>query len=118
MKKQRLTLISLTVLLLFVTALLGLACEPGGEPIIENQRNEDLTIYVITLHENGVPPGQVRDYGVVAAQTTKQLASITFVKRSWVYRIEAVAPSGNVVFSHDYTMDDLEKIKWEITIPP
>jgi len=35
-----------------------------------------------------------------------------------VYRIEAVDSSGRVVFSHDYNMDDLEKIGWKITIPP
>jgi hypothetical protein len=95
--KKRLSL-PILVLLFFATALFSSACEPGGFPIIENQRNEDLTIYVITVHEDDVPPREVRDYGVVPAQTAKKLASITFVKRSWVYRIEAKDPSGEVVF--------------------
>jgi hypothetical protein len=78
------------ILLLFATALFSLACEPGGYPIIENQRNEDLTIYVITVHEDGVPPGFVRNYGVVPAETTKKLASIVFVNPGVVKRIEAM----------------------------
>lgn len=116
--KKRLSLPGLVLLLLFATALFSSACEPGGEPIIENQHNQEVTIYVVSVYEGGYPSGQVRNYGVVPAQTTKKLASITFVRRNWVYRIKAVDPSGNVVFSHDYNMDDLEKIKWRITIPP
>lgn len=69
---------------------------------------------------NGVPEilEEPEDYGIVPAQTTKELDSITFVKRTWVYRIEAVNPSGKVVFSQDYNMDNLETINWKITIPP
>ena len=114
--KMQLNLIIL-VLLLLAAIPFGSSCEPGGFPIIDNQLNLDVTIYVITVHEDGVPPGEVRNYGVVPAQTTKKTASITFVKRSWVYRIEAIDPSGKVVFSHDYNMDDLEKIDWNIVIP-
>jgi hypothetical protein len=33
-------------------------------------------------------------------------------------RLEAVDPSGKVVFSHDYKMADLEKAGWKIVIPP
>jgi hypothetical protein len=43
---------------------------------------------------------------------------MTFLGNEWTDRIEAIEPSGKVVFSHDYKMSDLEKIGWKITIPP
>ena len=113
-------LLGLTLLFVFATTLFSSACEPGGEPIIENQLNQEVGIYVTLVSVNGNPDKTETptDYGVVPAQTTKELASIVFVRRSWVYRIEAVDPSGNVIFSHDYNMNDLEKIDWKIVIPP
>jgi len=108
---------SVVLLFLFTIAIFVSACEPGGWPTIDNQTNQDLTILVITVRENEFS-GQIRNYGVVPARTTKRLASITFVRREWVYRIQAEDPSGKVVFSQDYNMDDLEKIKWKIVIPP
>ncbi len=112
-------LLTLTLLLVFAVALFASACEPGGEPIIANQRSEDIRIYVTLIWENGPPfaPNEEIDYGVVPARTTRKLASITFVSRSWVRRIQAKDTSGKVVFSHDYNMDGLDKIGWKITIP-
>jgi len=103
-------------LLLFVTAFFSIACEPGGEPIIENQRDQEVRIYVTIVRADGTLDEPI-DYGVVPAQTTEKLASITFL-RKMVVRIEAKDPSGGVVFSHDYNMYDLEKIDWKITILP
>ncbi len=123
------TLISLVVLLLLATAFSGSACRDvlGGFPVIENQHNEDVQIYVTHVRTDGTLDTRV-DYGVVPAQTTKELAPIGFLGSRWVNRIEAADPSGNIVFSHDYTMDDLEKLqpklpprgrmpRWKITIP-
>lgn len=119
-RKNRLLLLGLTLLFIFTTAFLSWACEPGGFPIIENQRNQEVRIYVTLVRVDGIPEEQEKpiDYGVVPAQTTKKLAGITFIRRNWVYRIEAVDPEGEVVFSHDYNWYDLEKIQWKITIPP
>jgi hypothetical protein len=128
-RKRRLTLTSL-VLLLITTAFPGSACRdvPGGFPVIENQRNEEIRIYVTQVLTDGTLDKRI-DYGVVPAKTTKQLAAIGFLNRRIVNRIEAVNPSGKVVFSHDYTIADLEKTqpklppegklpRWNITIPP
>ena len=42
---------------------------------------------------------------------------MTFIG-SGIQRIEAIDPSGKVIFSHNYKMSDLEKIGWKIVIPP
>ena len=110
-------LLALTSLLVFAIALLTSACEPGGFPVIENQRSQYVNISVSHVREDGTLDKPV-DYGVVPARTTKELAGIVFVKYELMFRIEAVAPSGKVVFSHDYNWNDLEKISWKIIIPP
>ena len=117
MWQRKFTIFSLVLLLVFAIILFVSACEPGGYPIIENQRNDDVRIFKLHVREDGTL-GEPIDYGIVPARTTKELAGITFVRRSWVYRIEAVDPSGKVVFSHDYNMNDMEKIDWKIIIPP
>ena len=104
------------LLFLLSTVILVTACEPGGEPIIDNQSNHNVTIYVIRVREDGTL-GDSRNYGVVLAKTTKEIGSITFIPKA-IFRIEAVTSSGEVIFSKDYNMDDLEKINWKIVIPP
>ncbi len=109
--------LSLTLLLVFATVLFATACEPGGFPVIENQRSQEVTIYVIDVQKDGTF-GEPRNYGVVPAQGTRKLGGIVLASHEWVYRVQEVDPLGNIVFSHDYNMDDLEKISWKITIPP
>jgi hypothetical protein len=113
---------SLILILLFSLALFSLSCEPGDRLVVKNQSNQDVNIYVITVHEEDSSgneiSGQVRNYGIVPAKTTKELASITFVNKEWIYRIEAKYLTGDTVFSHEYNWYDLEKIDWKIVIPP
>ncbi|MFC2051214.1 hypothetical protein ACFLT4_00595 [Chloroflexota bacterium] len=120
-RQGNLMLLCLTLLSVFPIALFALGCEPGGYSIIENQRNEAIRIY-ITLIRSDYPyldPSEETDYGVIPARTTKELAHpITFPRRYWVYRIQAKDSTGTIVFSHDYNLDDLEKIHWKIVIPP
>lgn len=116
MGKQDFTLLSPVLLLLFAIALFASACEPGGDLIIENQYNREVPIFYTHVRADGTLDKATRQ-GLVPPNTTKTF-SITFLGSDWVQRIEAVDPSGEIVFSHDYRMDDLEKISWKITIPP
>ena len=120
LKKLTSTLFGVYLALLLAVGILTSGCEPGGEPIIENQRDEDIRIYVTVIRSDypDRDPSEEIDYGIVPARTTRELASIVFPRRYWVHRIQAKDRSGKVVFSHDYNLDDLEKIKWRITIPP
>jgi hypothetical protein len=117
MSKLSFKFVGLILMLLFITGFFTTGCELGGAPVIENQLNQEIRISVSIVREGGTL-GESIDYGVVPAQTTKKLAGVTFVNRAMVKRMEAKDLSGKVVFSHDYNMDDLEKIQWKITIPP
>ena len=50
--------------------------------------------------------------GIIPPKSIEKLASITFMRKTWVRKIEANDPWGNKEFSHDYTIPDLEKINW------
>jgi hypothetical protein len=63
-------------------------------------------------------PKKPIDYGIVQAQSTRKLAGIVFPGGRWVHRIQAIDPSGKVVFSQDYNLNDPERINWKIVIPP
>ena len=119
MRKLTFTLFGLYLVLLLFVGLFALGCEPGGWLTIENQSSHDVTIYVTVISTDGPleEPNEPINYGIVQAQSTKELAAIVFPRRTWVHRIQAVDPSGKVVFSGDYNMDDLEKIDWKIVIP-
>jgi hypothetical protein len=118
---NRILLLAGLAIVMAAFLVMGTSCEPGGWPIIENQSNQEVRIYT-TLVRTDNPmdqPGKPTDHGIIPAITTQKLKyAITFVRRNWVYRIGAKDLSGRTVFSHDYNMDDLEKINWKITIPP
>lgn len=102
-------------MLLFTIALFT-ACEPGGDITVENQHNEEVSIYSSHVREDGSTDEPTKQV-TVSANATKTFTEI-FIGENWINRIEAIDPSGKVVFSHDYKMSDLDKIGWKITIPP
>lgn len=103
-------------LFMFVLVIFLSACEPGGEVTFQNQRNEDIKVFVTHVRANGSTDGY-SDYGTIPARNSKTI-SITFLGDEWVNRLETRNLSGIVISSKDYKMGDLEKIGWKIVIPP
>ena len=92
-------------------------CEPGGHPIIVNQRDKDSTIFYEHVRGDGTLDKPTND-GLVPARTTKQIGRIPFLGNNYVIRIEAEDESGTVIFSNDYKLNDLKNANWIITIQP
>lgn len=89
---------------------------PSLFPIVENQRNQDMTIDFFVYADKGYySPGYEGD---VPAQTTMELIGTPLRERDLLYRFEAMDPSGNVVVRYHYSFADLEKMGWKIVIPP
>ena len=114
--RHRASLLGLILISLMIFALLLQSCEPGGDIIIENRQNKEVTIYFSHVRGDGSTDEPAKQ-GVISANATRTFNE-SFPRKNWVSRIEVVDSSGNVVFSHDYNMDDLEKIDWKIVIPP
>jgi hypothetical protein len=91
-----------------------IACEPEAKITFINQQDGEINIQATHVREDGTIDG-FSPKGVVSARTEKTIY-ITFLGNKWVNRIKVVNSAGEIVFSHDYTMSDLEKIAWKITI--
>ncbi len=102
------------VITLALLALIG--CEPGGDITFENEFNQNLTISYTHARSNGSIDGFVT-LASVAANSSK-VVPLTFLGPAWVNRINVSDNSGKVIFTHDYTMGDLDKVDWKIVIPP
>ena len=102
--------------LMAVFLLVSFACEPEVKVTFQNQRNEDIKLFVAHVRDDGSIDGFV-DGGMIPAQTTKTI-HIIFIGDEWVKRFELRTTGGLVISSHDYRMGDLEKIGWKITVPP
>jgi len=116
MKKLTLALFSVCLLLLLVLGIFICGCEPRGDITFHNMQDGEVTIFFADVRDDGTID-QLTKQGVVSANSTKVFSAM-FPLSNWVTRIEAHDLTGEVVFSHDYKMADLEKIDWKIVIPP
>jgi len=115
-EKQNFALLCLVLLLLLTAPFFLSGCEREAVITIENQRSQDVKIYHTFVHADGTL-GEATYQGTISANSTKTQYIILIYDYN-VKRIEAIEPSGKIVFSQDYNRADLEKIKWKIVIPP
>ena len=107
MYKYRIMLFRVIVLLLILNVLLigGAACELLAPIQIENKTSETLTIYIDEYLIGDVKPND------------KIKNDMVFAGQDW-YLIEAYDAQGNVVYSHKFSDEEIEKIDWKVVIPP
>ncbi len=115
-EKRNFALLLLVLLLLLTVPFFMSGCEPGGWLTIENQHSQAVGIYYSHVQNDGttdeatyqitIQPNETRELGIVLYGS------------GYIKRIEALDPSGKVVFSHDYKMADLENMHWKIVILP
>lgn len=109
-------LLGLFLPLLVAVAIASAGCEPEAKITFDNQRSHQVVVRVAHVRVDGTTD-ELTERGIIPANTTKTLY-ITFLGKQWVNRIQAMDPSGKVLLSLDYKLEDLEKINWKITIPP
>jgi hypothetical protein len=115
MRKNILIIGYMAVLIALISMLFLSACEPEAKVTFINQQSQDIKIFVANVHENG-SIGKLTEYGTISAHTSKTIY-ITFLGTEWINRIEIHNQNGNIIFSHDYKVAELENINWKITIP-
>jgi hypothetical protein len=116
MKVFNLKLIPIILILSLVLLTIMVGCEPYPKITFDNQQNQEIKILGAHVRDDGTIDNFV-EQGTIPANSVKAI-NITFLGDDWINRIGAIAPSGYVIFSHDYKMNDLKKIDWKIIIPP
>ena len=112
--KHRLSTIILTpTLMLFVVALLLVTGCGWGDAIytvrVLNQTEQDVTIFV-TVH----PAGHTTRIGSVEPGKEITFKGIYYDK----YLYEAKNAQGEVIYSKEFTIDEMQEMEWKVVITP
>jgi hypothetical protein len=102
-------------ILLFSVLVFCYGCEPGGKLTIINQSNQDAQIFVAKVLSDGTTSTFTKE-GDISNDAVKSIY-VVFLGNQFMDRIEIRDLNGNILFSHDYTMSDMDKIGWKIIIP-
>ena len=109
-KKKIPLLIFIAVLLMSLFA----GCFPWGDPGVEicvdNRTDQTLSIFITELYEYDVPPRKVVRFGTM---------EISDPDLPWAldkYLIEAKTKQGEVVYSEEFTWQELDDMDWTIVI--
>ncbi len=114
--KFSLKFLSLFYICVFLLSLFLTACEPEAKVTFQNQRNEDVTLFVATVLADGSIDAFV-NFGMIPAQTTKTIP-IAFIGNEHLNRLQIRNSTGIALLSRDYRRADMEKIGWKIVILP
>jgi hypothetical protein len=114
--KHRLYVISLVLFLVSTILIMAIGCEPAPLITFDNRQNQEVRIFLTHVRDDGSIDGFV-ELGTISANST-ETHYITFLGDDFVNRIQIRDTLGNVIFTHDYKMADLEKLDWKIVISP
>ena len=104
--------LSSVVILLTLTG----CSQQSGTLKIENNQNQEVSLWVRPVSAMNNTP-ELTEQGVVPANSTKSF-NIVFTSNSWADLIEVLDQNGTTtLFSQNYTMSELNTIKWKITVP-
>ena len=94
----------LSLILMLVISLVTAACELVAPIKIENKTNEVLTVYIEKYHIGDVKPND-------------KIKNDLVNYRDW-YLIEMFDTQEDIVYSHKFSAEELEKMDWNVVIPP
>ena len=113
-KIARPALIFICTILMFILPA-GCTClprDPGTWFTVDNKTDQELGIYIDKLHSVDIPPQEVSRF-----ITTSVYPSPDVYPADKKFLIEAKTKSGEVIYTEEYTWQELDDMNWKITIP-
>ncbi len=117
MKRQKILLVIGVVVILAVLLFLAVACEPMATFKIENDTDQTLNVFVaasaldrVDISDPRIPAGPVEPGEILRFKGIPHTSFNTFL-------IEARDAQGNLVYSQEFKLQELEKANWKIMIP-
>jgi hypothetical protein len=112
-RSNRLSLVLLSSLLL-ISLLASSACigDPGSYLTIDNQTDLTLGIFIDELPTIDVPPHERERFSTIIIHPNPDFSD------DHKYLIEAKTEDGEVVYSEEFTWQELDDMDWTIVIPP
>ena len=109
-KMQRIELIFLcTILFLLLTGCWG---DPGTSVKVDNQTDQTIGIFIDGLHEVDVSSGELEEF------VTINIYPKDIYPADKKLLIDAKTEQGEVVYSKEFTWQELDDMDWKIVIPP
>jgi hypothetical protein len=89
--------------------------DPGTWLRVHNRTDQELGIFIDELHSVDIPPGEVLRFSTTSIWPGPNPPWGT---EDYLYLIEAKTENGEVVYSDNYTWQELDDMEWTIGIPP
>ena len=98
------------MLLLFL--LTGCWGDPGTRIRVNNLTDQTLVIFIDELQEADIPPGEIVAYDTTLIQPKN------IYPADKKFLIEAKTKEGEVIYSQEFTWQELDDMDWKVVIPP
>jgi hypothetical protein len=111
---KRLSLVILSAILL-ISLLASSACigDPTVGLSVNNQTDQTVKFFISGLPQVYVLPGEIKKFGTMQIPPYSDVAPA-----DQKYLIEAKTEDGEVVYSEEFTWQELDDMDWTIVIPP
>ena len=113
--RQRLILMSFSaMLLLFLLTSSACVClfDPANYFYVDNQTDQTLVFSIDELQHGNLPPGEITEIITIVINPSNVYTP------DEKFLIEAKTSKGEVVYSEEFTWQELDDMDWTIVIPP
>jgi hypothetical protein len=111
MRRYRFLLAILSFIFL-LPLLTGCWGDPGTFLKIDNQTDQTLVIFIDNLHDADVQPEELKEF------PTTNILPENIYPDDKKFLIEAKTKQGEVIYSENFTWQELDDMDWTIVIPP
>jgi hypothetical protein len=112
MAKRRQILLAILSVISLLFLLMSSGCDPVKWFRVDNQTDQTVSIYITGVYQNDVASGEIRRIG------TLQIPPKPGLPPHSPYLVEAKTKDGKVVYSKEFTWQELDDMDWTIVIPP
>jgi len=117
--KYRIKIMHLALIFVSTIVLISLLTSCWGDPgtfiKIDNQSNVAISIYIQGVNHGEVLPGVTQEIGTLEIWPEPNQPGGT---EDYQYLIEGKTKNGEVVYSEEFTWQEIDDIDWTIVIPP
>ena len=115
MGERRQSILLILMIMALLILLMTSGCDPGSYLTVDNRTDQTVEIFIENLNHVDVPPRQVVNFGTMEIWPESDPPWGT---EDYKYLIEAKTKQGEIIYSEEFTWQELDGMDWTIVIPP